>query len=220
MDMTWLQYVANPFALIAVISAIVGLSFRSTINKMKKPSNVLIIFMYGMFLITVLMLGLGSIAIYFLFNSIGPIDVVSEKNNEAKIPHYFSFISDVEAKNNSLQNKPISFLFNSKKNITQNKNIGWIWAGEIANEASDLDQNLQQIKSQTINVKQISEKKIVFTKNKANLRASPPRYSWWDFEYILGDLIEVLPSDVKLEILKTKKIKNQIWLKVKVFSKK
>ena len=75
-NLNWLQYVANPFSLIAAIAVIAGFSFRAAIGKMQKPKSGFILAMYAMFLLAILLLGLGGVGIYFLFS--GPTDEVAK----------------------------------------------------------------------------------------------------------------------------------------------
>jgi len=233
-DLNWLQYVANPFALVAAIAMIAGFSFRAAIGKMQKPKSGFILAMYAMFLLTILMLGLGAIGIYFLLS--GPTDEVAKikfeifptaaaqnfppenlKTEKKFPPKNLKKSEKIDEKKSENENFSNTFL------LKKPAKTGWIWAGEI--------EKIREKKFRAVNfsapqkfipeknfekIKFARDPKITFTKRKANLRAAPPNFSWWRLSYELGELLEVLPREQRIRILESEKFGQQLWIRAEV----
>jgi hypothetical protein len=59
MSFDWLQYIGNPYSVIAVLAAIAGISLRVSLGRIKKPTQNFVLVMYGMLLVAVLALIAG-----------------------------------------------------------------------------------------------------------------------------------------------------------------
>lgn len=210
MSFEWLQYVGNPYSVIAVIAGILGFSFKSLLGKVEKPKPHFILLMYGMFLLSILAIGIGGMALVFLVNGKGASDEIAKTRN-----HKFSFLNTTYAETTSP---------NKKIEPQKIKIIGWIWAGETIKIKNTKIQSktkneiqTQQINSQTLKLETIpEEEEKIITKTKANLRCDKPQFSWWKFRYQLGDLIAVLPEKILLKVIETDKVGKNIWLKVEI----
>lgn len=205
-DLSWLQYIGNPYSVIAVIAAIAGNSFRTTIKKVEKPKPGFIALTYGMFLVAILALGFSVIAISFLLEGRGAVDSPITLENDGW-----------RMENDHSQFSILNFQFASKalaQSETESGSLtGWLWAGHVT--AVVPEEDTMMIESETIHGEEIEQsQERVVTKAKANLRDAPPKFSWWRLRYILGDLVTEIEPETELTVLGEKKAGKQLWLLV------
>lgn len=233
-DFSWLQYIGNPYSVMAVIATIMGFSFKNSLKKIEKPKPGFVLAMYGMFLVAILAIAAGGIAIVYLLSGESAKDeVVFTKINTTAYFEFFptaqarDFVEtgspkDLTEKNNiaiwfkNIFEKESPVVTNPPKGFSQ----GWIWAGETISPKKDIPKNqpiVQMIQSKTFEFEQVPEKKeFVVTKSEAYLRKNPPQYSWWQFRYILGDLIQTVPPNTQVEVIQKVDAGKQLWLKVRL----
>ncbi len=198
MQFTWLEYIANPFALVAVITALAGVAFRVAIQKMEKPKSGFLISMYGMFLTAILMLGLGGIALYFMLSGNGATDEIPPLKIEEEVS--FSLVSTAYA--DCLWES----LFESvEEKIPPTQN--WIWIGQV-NKFHELDS------SNVIVSGQLFPGKTIQIKKKTYVRTAAPKFDWFRFRYELGKQKALLVPQETKTISNVKIIGKNVWLEV------
>lgn len=195
----WLEYIANPFALVAVITALAGVAFRVAIQKMEKPKSGFVISMYGMFLTAIVMLGLGGLAIYFMLSGSGANDDELLQTDKEEIS--FSLLSTAHA----------DWLWGSIFEAVEErlpKTRNWIWAGQV-NKFHELDSPNVSISGQLYPGKPIT------IKRKTYVRSDLPEFNWLRLRYILGEQKAVLSPQETRTISTVKIIGKNVWLEIK-----
>lgn len=148
MDFSWLEYIGNPYSVIAVIAAILGFSFKNLLKKIEKPKPQFILAMYGMFLISILAIGIGGMALVFFIKGEGASEMIANQQN-----HTFGFFRTAYAETG---------LSKTDASLTKIKINGWIWAGEttkVENKISETQtQSINKANSQILEVRTIPQK--------------------------------------------------------------
>lgn len=214
MDFSFLQTaVSNPFALIAAVSGILGVGFKVVINKIKEPKPGFILAMYGLFVVTILALALGGLAMVLLLSGRGATDEVAKTQWQAP----FSLITTAYAHDGEDHRLPGGHIPTDKvTNDPLPGMTGWLWAGETEAFLPNRDAE-NQLAMTRLNISRTpSHEALVTTTKKTNLRDAPPKFSWFRFRYVLGTKLIIMPPEQKLRVLEKKYAGSQVWLRVEI----
>ncbi|GEM_PF-5488502 len=198
MDLSFLEYVTNPYSVLAVITAIIGISFKVALGKIKKPSAKLITTMYAMFLAAAVSLALSVLGIVFFLQGAGARDDIASSLSWFIPTAYAEKMTDADE--------------------------GWVWAGEV-NRIPYFVENLEDLYLASPHFKidhpplikfSTKETPTLTTKDTIYLRGTPPKFSWLFFHYRLGELLGTYPPGQEFQVIKHHISGKQWWLKVRI----
>ena len=198
MDLSFLEYVSNPYSVIAVITAIMGISFKVALSKIHKPNAKLITSMYAMFLVAAVSLGLSVLGMVFFLQGTGARDDIASSLSWLIPTAYAEKMADEDE--------------------------GWVWAGEV-NRVPYFVDHVDELYLASPHFKidhppliksADTEKTTIKTKDTIYLRATPPKFSWLFFHYRLGELIGTYPPDQEFQVIAHHISGKQWWLKVRI----
>jgi len=201
MNLSFVEYISNPYSVIAAITAIMGISFKIALSKIKKPSANLIKSMYAMFLAAAVSLGLSVLGIVFFLQGTGARDDIASSLSWLIPTAYAEKMADSDE--------------------------GWVWAGEV-NRVPYFVDHVEELYLASPHFKithppiidksnplATSNQQLV-TKDTIYLRATPPKFSWWFFRYRLGELLGTYPPGQEFQVIAHHISGKQWWLKVRI----
>ena len=193
-DLNWLQYVGNPYSVIAVIAAIIGGGFRSALRSVKKPDQKLLVAMYTMFLLAAVSLGLSVVAIVFLLSGIGATDVVSKSTVTAP-----TLVQKAHAEG----------VVEGHQDLAEDVDYGWVWAGSISWTGT--------FEAETVRSPHMpKQRQILVTKKQVHLRDSAPQFQWFLLRYVPGEDLHILSKNTRLRVVDVETYGWNVWMRVRV----
>lgn len=213
-DLSFLQYVLNPYSALAVIAIVIGTSLRMWLKDEKKPKLGFVLTMYAMYLGAVIFLGMSVVAVSFLMSGHGATEQGVGMLEQNRIFSLASFLpAEALAKVGESLASSASFI---QKAQAHHPLAGWIWAGEVQDETLDSSTIFIGTDDRIIgNYKGMYDEPILSIAT-IPLRSLPPKFSWRWFQYVLGEEIWEIPKGTKMIVHRHKYAGPQLWLQVEV----